>query len=343
MATIRRELTPFQRGEIVGAWKCGMSEGNIAKILKHPPSTVHKIIVTYRDCNQEIPPPRVGRPKILTDRDNRALLRVLKKNRRTNIKELRDNFIETTSTTVSINTLRRNLHEIGFCGRAGVRKPLVNETNRKKRLAWAKERQSWENEWDTIIWSDESRFELFKGDGRRWVWRRPHEKYDIDCLIPTVKSGQVGIMVWGCFTKNGLGPLVRIEGRITAKDYIDLLDNYLLEYMDSLDDEIDYIFQEDNAPVHTARLAKTWKEENYITCLPWPAQSPDLNPIEHIWDVLERKVRARNPLPKNIEELWEILQEEWFKIDDHVYQNLVNSMPRRVAAVIDSNGNPTKY
>jgi DDE superfamily endonuclease/Transposase len=343
MTAPRKELTPFQRGEIVGAWKCGISEGNIAQTLKYPPSTVHKVIVTYRDFGQEIPPTRVGRPKIMTARDNRALARLLKQNRRTNITELRDNFIETTSTTVCINTLRHNLHENGFYGRAGVRKPLVNETNRKKRLAWAKTRQNWNSEWESIIWSDESRFELFKGDGRRWVWRKPHEKYDVECLIPTVKSGQVGIMVWGCFTKNGLGPLVRLEGKINALAYIDLLDNYLLPYMDTLDDENDYIFQEDNAPIHTARLAKSWKEENGIDCIPWPAQSPDLNPIEHLWDVLERKVRAHRPLPKNKEELWQILQEEWLNIDDHIYQNLVDSMPRRITAVINSNGNPTKY
>ena len=150
-------------------------------------------------------------------------------------------------------------------------------------------------------------------------------------------------MVWGCFTKNGLGPLVRLEGKINALAYIDLLDNYLLPYMDTLDDENDYVFQEDNAPIHTARLAKNWKEENGIVCIPWPAQSPDLNPIEHLWDVLERKVRAHKPLPKNKEELWQILQEEWLNIDDHIYQNLVDSMPRRITAVINSNGNPTKY
>ncbi|GES95846.1 IS630 family transposase [Rhizophagus clarus] len=264
MAPLRKEITPFQHGEIVGAWKCGISE--------YPPSTVHKIIVTFRDSGQEIPPAHVGRPKIMTPRDNRALTRILKQNRRTNIKEL--------------------------------------------------PRQNWESEWENIIWSDESHFELFKGDGRRWVWRQPHEKYDFECLIPTVKSGQVEVMVWGCFTKNGLGLLVKLglliklEGKINVNAYIELLDNYLLPYMDTLDDENNYIFQEDNAPIHTARAL--------VGCL-------------------ERKVRAHNPLPKNKEELWQILQEEWLNIVDNIYQNLVNSMPHRITAVINCKGNPTKY
>src|SRR6185369_12341134 len=79
--------------------------------------------------------------------------------------------------------------------------------------------------------SDESKFELFRGNGRRWVWRRPHEKYDVDCLIPTMKPEQDGVMVWGCFTRDGLGPLVRLNGKIIAKNYINLLKNYLVPYI----------------------------------------------------------------------------------------------------------------
>ena len=86
-----------------------------------------------------------------------------------------------------------------------------------------------------------------------------------------------------------------------------------------------------------------WKEDNLLSCLPWPAQSPDLNPIEHLWDVLERKVRSRWPLPKNKKELVNVLQEEWSKIEPEVLENLVESIPRRVKAVIEAKGCPTRY
>ncbi|CAB4476100.1 unnamed protein product [Rhizophagus irregularis] len=290
MSCKRRELTIFERGEVIGAWKCGIR-------------------------GDETLPPRTGRPPKMTERDGRHLIRILKKDRKMTLQELHENFVDSTSTHVCKKTLLNYLHEQGFYSRVGVRKPLVTETNRIKRLNWAKERKLWINEWDSVIWSDESKFELFRGNGRRLVWRRPHEKYDIECLIPTVKSGQQGVMVWRCFSKNNLGPLVKLE-----------------------DDQENFIFQDDNAPIHTARVVKSWEEENEVNSLPWPAQSPDLNPIEHLWDELERQVRAHKPLPKNRENLWEILQEEWSNIEADKYQNLISSMPHRISAVINSKG-----
>jgi len=179
-------------------------------------------------------------------------------------------------------TLSKYLHEQGFYSRVGVRKPFVSEKNRIKRLTWARERREWLDEWESVIWSNESKFELFRGNGKRLVWRQPHEKYDVNCLIPTVKSGQQGVMVWGCFTKYNLGPLVKLDGKVTAVVYIDILKNYLLPFLDDLDDQENYLFQEDNAPIHTARIVKSWKEENEVDSIPWPAQSPDLNPIENL-------------------------------------------------------------
>ena len=342
-ATQRKELTEFQRGEIIGAWKCGIVEREITEILHYPKSTVHNVISAYKNNGLEKMPARSGRPCILTERDNNHLMRVLNENRRTNIKELCEEFISSTSTNLSSITLKRHLHKNKIYGRIGAKKPFVNAANKIKRLNWAKIRKDWINEWENIIWSDESRFEVFGGDGRRHVWRNSQEKYEPKCLIPTFKSGQESVMVWGCFTKNKLGPLVRLEGRITAVIYIKILENNLIPFINSLENNDNYIFQEDNAPIHTAKITKEWKENNNITSLPWPAQSPDLNPIENLWNQLDRKVRSHKPLPKNKDDLWEILQKEWLKLEKDKYNNLVNSMPNRIAAVIENKGYPTKY
>ena len=128
-----------------------------------------------------------------------------------------------------LSTAKRVLHKHEYFGRVGTRKPFVSEDNRKKRLKWSRKHIHWDEEWNTVIWSDES-------DGQRWVWRQPHEKYDVDCLVPTVKSNTEGVMVWGCFVENKLGPLVIVEGRITDEVYRQLLEDHLIPFLDDLGD-----------------------------------------------------------------------------------------------------------
>ena len=112
----------------------------------------------------------------------------------------------------NLHTLRRYLHKEGYYAQIGKRKPFVSSQNQVIRFNWAVERLQWTSEWDYIVWSDESRFEVYGGDGHNYVWRLPKEKYDVDCLAPTFKSGRRGVMVWGCFTADGLGPLIQISG-----------------------------------------------------------------------------------------------------------------------------------
>ena len=232
---------------------------------------------------------------------------IIKEDYKVILNMLNNKFTEFTSNKVTTRTLQKYLHEEGFYARVGKRKPFVNEINRKKRLEWAKERINWNSEWNYVIWSDESRFEVFGGDGRHNVWRLPKEKYDVDCLVSTFKSGRKGTMVWGCFSSNGLGPLVRIDGRQTAKDYIEVLNNNLLPYLENIGKENGYFFQDDNAPIHRAKRTMDWFSEKNVSHLSWPPQSPDLNPIENIWDELERRVRKRSPLSKNETELFNFL------------------------------------
>ena len=105
----------------------------------------------------------------------------------------------------------------------------------------------------------------------------------------------------------------------------------------------DVIFQQDNDLKHTSRQAQEWFEENGVTVLPWPASSPDMNLIEHVWDMLDRKVRSRRRLPSNLDDLWRILQEEWNNLNIGAIQGLYDSMPRRVEALKAAKGSYTRY
>ena len=138
--------------------------------------------------------------------------------------------------------------------------------------------------------------------------------------------------------------MVRAEGTINSQKYIDILNTHLVPFMEELDGKIvEYEFQQDNAPVHTSKLTKTFFDDLNINLMKWPGQSPDLNPIEHLWDELERQIRKRSPPPVSERELAVILQEEWKKFSDAVFQKLILSMNNRVKAVQQAKGYATKY
>ena len=103
----------------------------------------------------------------------------------------------------------------------------------------------------------------------------------------------------------------------------------------------DYIFTQHNDPKHTANNTKLWLLYNVPTWMETPPQSPDINPIENLWELLDRKIRERKIRNKN--DLIQALQEEWANISSEVIQNLVNSIPRRLEAIIKNKGGETKY
>jgi hypothetical protein len=109
-------------------------------------------------------------------------------------------------------------------------KPNISPVNAKRLLKWCKERRYWTvHNWKCVIWGDESRYTTWQSNGRVWVWRMPGERYLSACLVPTVKFGS-GITVWGCFSWNGIGPLVILRGNLKAEGYKDILTRCIVYY-----------------------------------------------------------------------------------------------------------------
>jgi len=337
----RKELTDFEHGAIYGLWKGEKhSIREIASVLNIPKSTVLDHIKKFKEGAMTFTS-RSGRPSKLNEYDKRVLVRDVIKNRRMTIKETTQIFNTSRSVKVSFRTVQRTLHSLGYYGRTAKKKPFVSLINKKKRFYWSYARRFWKNEWDFIIFSDESRFELFKNDSNNWVWRKADEKYKKECLRPTVKKSD-GIMVWGCFCRDTIGPLVLIEDNVTALKYVDILEENLLPFLNELGKDI-YSFQDDNAPVHRAQKVKRWIEKNSINVIPWPPQSPDLNPIENIWAELERKIRSKKVRPRNKREFFGVLENEWYNLNLDYLNRLIDSMPYRVNEVVKNKGYPTRY
>ena len=151
-------------------------------------------------------------------------------------------------------------------------------------------------------------------------------------------------MIWGCMTVHGVGLMCRIEGKMDASLYREILRDELqgtVEYYGM--DKEDLIFQQDGDLKHRSGLAQKQLKDNGFKILDWPAQSPDLNPIEHLWSMLKFRLAAYPTEPQSIEELWKRVEAEWEKIPKEDCLKLINSMPRRVAAVLKVKGGYTKY
>ena len=249
--------------------------------------------------------------------------------------------LQTGMENVSTRTIQRRLNEGGLYGRRPAKKPFLKPRHVKDCLQFAKDHLNWTVEnWKTVLWSDESKFNMVCSDGRGYVRRPVGKRFAKEYTIGTVKFGGGNIMVWGCFSWAGIGPLYRVNGIMDQLQYREILSNQMLPHaLEKMPHN--WVYQHDNDPKHTALTVKNWLINNSITVLKWPAQSPDLNPIENLWIEVERRLGGRKF--QKPDELFRAVQYEWEALPKQLLETLVESMPRRCKAVIDSKGYATKY
>jgi hypothetical protein len=161
--------------------------------------------------------------------------------------------------------------------------------------------------------------------------------------VPTVKFGGGGIKVWECFSWNGLGPLVILHRNLKVEDCKDILTRYILSTVEDQFGDDDCLYQHDSAPCHNARSVRECFVDNKVPEMDCPPQSPDLNPTEHLWDELERRLHSRPQRLTSITALATALQEEWAAIPPETFRHLVESLLGRVGAVIKAKRGPTWY
>ena len=245
---------------------------------------------------------------------------------------------------ISTQTIRNWLHDAGLRSRRpAIRVPLTRY-HVQMRLAWARDHVTWtQNDWAPVLFTDESRFCVDFTDRHARVWRMPNEHFAPVCVAEHDRFGRGSVMVWARISAQGKTDLHVIDnGTLTALRYVnEILDVYVRPYAGAVGENL--ILMDDNACAHRARIIAQYLEQATIVRVEWPARSPDLNPIEHAWDMLQTAVSSRPVQPASVQELRQALLEEWDQIPQYKIRRLISSMRRRCQAVIEARGHHTRY
>lgn len=323
--------------------KQGLSSRDIAKRLGISISPVHRI---RRTSLVDLPKAKGGRPKKLSEQDRCACVHLITRGNAGTATGVAKQLGTKVGEEISRVTVARALKQSGMRCVGKQCKPQLSPKNVKARLEFARAHQYWTvDDWKRVIWSDETKINRFGSDGRSKCWIHDDGESIQDRRVQqTVKHGGGSIMVWGCMTYHGIGYLCKLSDKMDQRLYRSILEDELsktIEYYGMKADKV--VFQHDNDPKHQAKSVQEWLFKQPFMVLSWPSQSPDLNPIEHLWAHLKRQLNRYESPPKGMLELWERVEAEWSKIDKSVCINLIDSMPRRIDAVIKARGKWTNY
>ena len=311
--------------------KHNVSQSNVARIAK--------------GIKEDLPKFKNGRPGKVSEQSKRYLVQGIISNKFSTAVEATKDLKDNLGVDVTPNRVREILNERGLKGIIKKKKPLLTLKHRKSRMEFVNKYEHWtEDDWMRVIWSDETKINLFGSNGIKWGWKKDNMSLDPRILSQTIKHGGGNLMVWGCMTWDGVGFISRIEGCLDSVLYVDILNECIpmtMNYYDISEDKM--IFQQDNDPKHTSKRAMKYFDEKNINLLFWPPQSPDLNPIEHLWGHLKREISKYSEPPKGCNMLWERAAAVFNAIPKEVCQNLIRSMPARIQAVKKAKGGHTKY
>lgn len=295
--------------------------------------TVREWVKRWQESKDLSDKPKPGRKRVTTQKEDKRILKLAKENEDITAPEIRRELLK-QNVDIHVRTIQRRLGEGGARYYGKLAKPLLGEKHRKKRLSWAKQHKDFD--WDSVIFTDESTFRLNQRLKKAWQFVGARK------ITRSVKH-PLKVHVWGCFSSSGFGRLVCFTRNLNAQYMTTLYETALLPSAVDLygEDCYSWILQEDNDPKHRSKIAKAWKEDNYVKVLPWPSMSPDQNPIENVWGLMKmnlakKKIRTLRTLKGEI-------TKEWNRLPKEYAVNLVRSMKRRVEALIESEGDYTMH
>ncbi|GFV98399.1 transposable element Tcb1 transposase [Trichonephila clavipes] len=302
--------------QIIGRLECERTQLEVSEELRIAHSIISRLWQRFQDDGNVSRCYIKGRTPVTTPNEDRYIYLAVttKRNRRSTASDLSRQLSSATGTTVSRQTMYRRLGHIGLYDRRPVRCVPLTATHCRLRLSWSREHALWTpQQWSCEMFSDESRFSLQSDCRRILIWRAPGTRYLQENTIERHRYGGAGWLIWGGIILGFRNDLHVQSVTMTDHIYRDvILEQHVRLFRCAMGAE--FLFMDDNARPHRANIVDECLQSEDITRMDCPAYSPDLNPIDHVWDILGRRIAARQPSPTILPELWRAFLDEWCNI-----------------------------
>ncbi|GFW85041.1 transposable element Tcb2 transposase [Trichonephila clavipes] len=320
--SVRRHLDAFTRGRIIGKLEEGRSVTSVAAEFGIAHSIVSQLWRQFQTSGTAIRGFSSGRPRGTTPADDRYIVLQATRNRRQTAGEIARHMTQVTGRPISRFTVARRLHGGGLFARHPVRCVPLTPAHRRRH---------------------ESRFRLSSDSHRILIWREQGSRNHPSNIVERDRYGGRGVLVWGGIMLGSRTDLHIFDaGSVNGTRYCnEILLPYVRLFRGAMG--LQFLFMDDNAPCHRTVAAEQLLESEDIERMVWPARSPDLNPIEHVWDFLGRRLAARTLPPVMIRELRLALQDEWAAMPQQLIDTLILSMGRRCETCLAVRGDYIPY
>ncbi|GFW71582.1 transposable element Tc3 transposase [Trichonephila clavipes] len=306
------QISEFERGKIVGLREVGLSYRAVAARVQRNSSTIMRVSKQWMDEGRTARKSGSGPRNVTSAPDDRRLVRMAQTDRTASSRQLAAHWSTATGVSLCASSIQRRLLQRGLRARIPLcriplyRIPLyripLTQNHRRLRLQWANVHRSWRADWQQVVFSDESRFNLWHHDGRIGVRCYASERHIPECIMERHSRRTPGVMVWGAIAYHGRSQLLRIVGNLNSTRYInEVLQPQAIPFLQGLPGAV---FQQDNARPHVAKTVKSYLESQQVQILPWPAYSPDMSSIEHVWDIVGGRFAHDLRVVFSTDELW---------------------------------------
>jgi transposase len=333
-------LTHIERAAAVTLRKLGETQERAADRLGCCRQTVAHWEHTFASRRDVDDDQREGRPRATTEEEDTNIVFVSELKHFLTPRRMKRKL----ELDVCPHTIDNILKEAGLKGCVAQHKKQFTEEHKRKRLAFAEGYKDWtDGQWNRVLWSDEKCFYGAGFCGRVWVRRPKGEALNPEYCVDK-KPHPVKVNMWACVSGQGLGYSYIFNENLDAKLLKTIISTHLLPSAELVFDEKPrklWFFQQDNDPKHKSREISSWFHNHGITLLDFPPYSPDLNPMENLWNDVARRVEEERP--ETMELLQECLAKEWAKTSTHLIAKTIHSMPKRCKLVIEAQGDHIPY